>query len=69
MHFKFIILTIFLSIYGVCALIECPVGICTRIQCVNVDKTECEGIKDGIFAEHGSLCGCCSTCLHKISKK
>jgi hypothetical protein len=69
MHLKFIILTIFLSIYGVCALPECPVGICTRARCVNVDKSECEGVKDGIFTEHGGLCGCCPTCLHKISNK
>jgi hypothetical protein len=69
MHFKFIILTIFLSIYGVCAMIMCPVDYCTKNPCQNVDKSECEGVKDGIYAEHGGLCGCCSTCLHKISNK
>ncbi len=67
MQYKIAILIAFSIIYTVSAqFISCPVHICDTVKCANVVKSDCEGAKDGIFAEHGSFCGCCSTCLRKI---
>ena len=65
MQFKLLIVILF-SIICAAYAIECPSNFCATVKCANVVKADCEGTQDGIFAEHGGLCGCCATCLRKI---
>jgi hypothetical protein len=67
MQFKFMILIALSIICAVSARIVCPVNYCAHVDCAPVEKDDCEVNKDGIFTPRGGWCGCCPTCLNKIS--
>ncbi len=67
MQFKFIILIALSIICVVSARIVCQANYCAHVNCAVVEKDDCEVNKDGIFVTRGGWCGCCPTCLNKIS--
>lgn len=47
----------------------CPANFCDSVKCDNLLTQElCEKTNGGVYRERGTFCGCCPSCLTKLSK-
>ena len=68
MNGKLLIVVLLAIVYTASAMV-CTKNFCDTVRCNNaVLKDDCELNKNGVYTEHGTVCGCCPACLTKLSK-